>query len=511
MTDLNVSSLLGIVQAIDKSRVLVLGDIMLDRFIYGHVDRISPESPVPVLSIKREDVMLGGAGNALANLAGLESEGSIISLIGADSEGKAVAKQLKALKCNNDLVVDKDRPTIVKTRYLAGQQQLLRSDFEKKGQISDDSARKIVAAVKKVIKKADVLVLSDYGKGLLRDDVIADVIATARESNVKVIVDPKGQDFSKYAGAYAVTPNKKELSEAAGGRPVDTDEEVVAAAKKIISGCDIETVIATRSKDGISVVSRGKAPMHFRTINVEVFDVSGAGDTVIATLAAAVAANATLAQAATLANIAGSIVVQKVGTAKIRREELADALHDDGILAATGIQKDSGSVRAKKTFYLPDEALETIKRWRSKGYKIGFTNGCFDILHQGHVTYLAETRQHCDKLIVALNKDSSVRILKGEERPVHGENARATVLSALSSVSMVVLFGADRKGQDNTASKLLQLLKPDIYFKGGDYTVDQIPETPTVRGYGGEVVVLSEVKGQSTTNSIAKMRSGKAA
>ncbi|MCB1532047.1 MAG: D-glycero-beta-D-manno-heptose-7-phosphate kinase [Alphaproteobacteria bacterium] len=473
--------------------VLVIGDIMLDRFIYGRVDRISPESPVPVLSIKREDSMLGGAGNALANLAGLKAKGLVISVIGDDSEGAQLREKAQEMGADiSGLVVDSARPTIVKTRYLAGHQQLLRSDYESSAALSETIEAQLIEKAKQLIPDAKAVILSDYGKGLLTETLIAAVMNAANAAGVPVIVDPKGQDFSKYKGARAITPNKKELSEATRGLPVDTDEQVIAAAQTLIESCGIDAVVATRSAEGMSVIEANAAPVHFETVAQEVFDVSGAGDTVIATIAAGLAAGADLADAAALANVAGGVVVAKVGTAPIRADELAAALE--------GEQKAGLSAPVCNW----DEAAEHVKRWKAKGLKTGFTNGCFDIVHLGHVSYLNDARAKCDRLIVGLNADSSVKILKGPSRPVHDEASRAAVLAALAAVDMVVLFGATNEGEDNTACDLLSKIQPDIYFKGGDYTVDQIPEAPSVQSYGGVVEVMPVYEGHSTTASIKK-------
>ena len=283
------------------------------------------------------------------------------------------------------------------------------------------------------------------------------------------------------------------MSDATRGLPTASDEEITTAAQNIIAECGIGAVIATRSKDGISVIAKNAAPFHARaTENIEVFDVSGAGDTVIATIAAALAAGADLNAAAIIANAAGSIVVTKVGTAPIRAKELIEHLSE------------SKSRKAPLAEWV--EAAEQVRRWRAKGLKVGFTNGCFDILHYGHVSYLDEARGHCDRLIIGLNHDSSVKILKGEDRPVHDEVSRAAVLSALGAVDMVVLFGAAKKGDDNTAIELLKLLQPDIYFKGGDYKPEQIPEGPTVESYGGRVAVMPVYEGHSTTSSVKKIK-----
>lgn len=502
------NSLIHWLEKMQTASVLVVGDIMLDRFVYGHVERISPESPVPVLAVKREEKMLGGAGNAVSNLAGLKTGARLLGVIGQDDEGQQVKEQIENLGFSAaDLIIDDTRPTTVKSRFLAGHQQLLRTDFENKTAISDATAKAVISSAEKALKEVNAVILSDYGKGLLRPDVIEAIIAAAKKTGIPVIVDPKGQDFSIYKGAFAVTPNKKELSEATRGMPTLTDEDVIAAANKIISQDGIEAVVATRSADGMSVIQKNKEPVHLHTTDIEVFDVSGAGDTVIATIAAALAAGADLVQAASLANVAGSVVVTKVGTAPIRSEELARALESDqgDKLTRTGPGREKAD-RARKGDILGwEEAAEQVRRWKARGLKVGFTNGCFDILHFGHVSYLNNTRDHCDRLVVGLNKDSAVSILKGPSRPVHDEASRAGVLAALGSVDMVVLFGADKDGDDNTAIALLELLKPDIYFKGGDYTEEQIPEAPTVRAYGGEVSVMPVYEGHSTTGSIAKM------
>jgi len=475
----------------DSARVLVVGDVMLDRFVYGTVERISPESPVPVLSIAREISMLGGAGNALANLAGLGTAGRMLSVIGNDEEGIAIRKCAKALGIDTSgLLIDDERPTIVKTRYLAGHQQLLRTDFEKKQSLSPGKEKALLQKAKELMSGAGALVISDYGKGLLSDEMVRILIKTARAANIPVLVDPKGRDYARYKGASVITPNKKELSEATG-LPVATDEQVVAAAQKLLKQSGAEAVIATRSRDGMSVVRKKGAPVHLHTKDIEVFDVSGAGDTVIATAAAAMAVGADVENAARLANLAASVVVAKVGTAPIRAGELRAVLSGE---------------KTEARLCSVQEAAETAARWKAKNLKVGFTNGCFDVLHAGHTAYLAEARSQCDRLIVGLNCDASVKILKGEDRPVHDENSRAAVLSALSSVDMVVPFGAKKQGEDNTASALIEKLQPDLYFKGGDYREDQIPEAPAVKAGGGELRVMGLTEGHSTSSSIAKIK-----
>tara|TARA_R110002095_G_scaffold80630_1_gene69346 strand:+ start:4646 stop:6187 length:1542 start_codon:yes stop_codon:yes gene_type:complete len=504
---------IDIVHAMQKASVLVVGDIMLDRFVYGKVERISPESPVPVLSVTRENIMLGGAGNTLANLINLQCKGRVLSIIGDDDEGRVLKDLAEKSNVDGDgLVAFKDRSTIVKTRFLAGHQQLLRTDFERVQPITDDIMQTLLKQAIAILPDVQAVILSDYGKGLLTPDFIKALITQAHELNLPVLVDPKGKDYSIYAGADVVTPNKKELSEATGGLPVDSDEEVVSAAKSLIASSGIKAVIATRSQDGMSVISgQDGEPVHIRSASdIEVFDVSGAGDTVIATIAASLAAGGSLVKAASIANVAGSIVVSKVGTAPIRSAELLEVLRHHDPEADIVRNGEANRPRIERVRQAPvlnwQEAREDVQRWKARGLNVGFTNGCFDILHYGHVTYLNDARQKCDRLIVGLNSDSSVRILKGAERPVHDEQSRARVLSALGSVDMVVLFGAQEQGDDNTACALLEQLQPDIYFKGGDYTVDQIPEAPTVIRGGGAVEVMPVYDGHSTTSSIKKMR-----
>ncbi len=506
-----------LIRKMAQTAILVAGDIMLDRFVYGHVDRISPESPVPVLSIDRENVMLGGAGNTLSNLIHLKCSGKILSIIGDDEPGRQVREKAGHYGIDTvGLLTVSDRPTIVKTRFLSGHQQLLRTDFERVKEISAQTEQELLKAADKILPTVKALILSDYGKGLLTQSLIRGLIERAKRRGIPVLVDPKGADYSRYAGADVVTPNRKELSLATGGGTVDDDGQVEQAAQDVIKRCGIKTVVATRSRDGMSVIEKDGS-VHIRSAtDIEVFDVSGAGDTVIATIAAGLAAGAEIVQAAALANLAGSIVVSKVGTAPIRAEELVEALenldmHGQGLTAFSSHGSAQDRTREAPVAQTWEEAKEDIERWKARGLTVGFTNGCFDIIHPGHVKYLNAARHRCDRLVVGLNIDSSVRFLKGEGRPVHDQQSRAAVLAALGSVDLVVLFGAQEKGQDNTAISLISVLQPDRYFKGGDYTVDRIPEAATVLAYGGEVEVLDIAEGHSTTNSIKKIKAGRAA
>ena len=504
-----------LVHHMGNQNVLVIGDIMLDRFIYGSVDRISPESPVPVLNIKRENTMLGGSGNALSSIAGLKCAGHILAICGDDADGQALGNITKDLGLRGQhLLIDTSRPTTVKSRYLAGHQQLLRTDFEKSAPLDETMEDQVIQAATDIIATMQAVLISDYGKGMLTHRVLKAVITAARKKGIPVVVDPKGRDFSKYAGATALTPNKKELSLATADLPVESDEDVIHAARTLAAQAEVSYIVATRSQDGMSIVPRDESSevTHLRTTALEVFDVSGAGDVVIATITAALAAGGSIEQAGALANIAGGIAVSKVGTTPIRAKELLDALDDEG--AASHIQPASEKSAAERMLSAPicdaDEAKEQIDRWRARGLKVGFTNGCFDILHLGHVSYLNQARSQCDRLIIGLNTDASVKALKGPSRPVHDEDSRSAVLSALGSVDMVVMFGGQSVDDDQTARGLLGILKPDIYFKGGDYKVEDIPETPTVQAYGGEVKVLSAFDGHSTTASIKKINASAA-
>ncbi len=485
-----------IINKIKNTSVLVVGDIMLDRFIYGAAERISPEGPVPVLKVGKETEMLGGAGNVLSNLAGLEAGCTIAAVIGADENGNHVREIIRAMGYDDGaLVDDAARPTTVKSRFIAQNQQLLRTDSEDTSEISKDVQNALMKAIEKALPQAGALVLSDYNKGVLTPGFIKDIITKAKAAGVPVLVDPKRDDFSIYAGADFVTPNRKELSQAVRGMPVGSDDEVEAAATALIKQSGIEAVIATRSEDGMSVIQNGQGAVHIKTRAREVFDVSGAGDTVIAVLAAALAAGADIKDAAALANKAGGIVVGKLGTAAIRADELAR-------------DTDHGNQAQVMSW---NDAQAKVEEWKAQGQRIGFTNGCFDILHYGHVNYLNEAAGKCDKLVVGLNSDASVKILKGPQRPINDENARAAVIGALGAIDLVVLFGADKAGQDNTPCDLIGHLRPDVFFKGGDYTIDQLPEAKIVQAYGGSVDIMPMYEGHSTTAIIEKSKSADAA
>jgi D-beta-D-heptose 7-phosphate kinase/D-beta-D-heptose 1-phosphate adenosyltransferase len=493
-----MSNLSDLIKNYQDQKILLIGDIMLDRFVYGAVSRISPEGPIPVLSAAREETMLGGAGNVFANLNGLGCDVRLLSVVGKDSAAAEIKEIITTAGGDiSGLIEDISRPTILKTRFLSQNQQLLRVDNEKSVEQTDAMQRDILSRAETLIEEMKVLILSDYGKGMLAPWLIRKLIRLAKKNKVPVIVDPKGKDFSIYSGASIVTPNKKELSEATNGHAVSSDENIEGAGKALIKQSGIETIFATRSEDGMSVVSKKGPALHLDTVAQEVFDVSGAGDTVVAAIAASIATGATYEQAAQIANVAGGIAVAKVGTAIIRQNELIKEVND---VAARAAQKPYGiSMIADQEI-----AREKIKAWQAQGLKVGFTNGCFDIVHYGHVNYLNQARDKCDRLVVGMNHDKSVRILKGESRPINDEIARATVIAALGAVDMVVFFGAENSGADNTPCVLVDVLRPDILMKGGDYTIDQLPEGKVVLAYGGEVDIMPLYDGYSTTNIIKK-------
>ncbi len=475
------------VEALKGTRVLCVGDAMLDRFIYGTADRISPEAPIPVLRIEREESMLGGAGNVVRNLVAVGAAPIFISVVGNDLAGREVARLVSEHDAIDPcLVVEAGRQTTIKTRYFASSQQLLRADAETTQALADDTIAQILSHCDSIMPTVSALVLSDYGKGVLSPAICAALIAMAKAKGIPVVVDPKGVDWSKYRGASIVTPNRKELADATQMDAHD-DPSIVEAAQKAIHACGIDGVLATRSQDGMSLVTHDHAPDHLPAIAREVYDVSGAGDTVVALMAGLMGSGASAVESARIANVAAGIVVSKIGTAVAYTDEIVAALHHGDLW--TGEAKIAGIVAAKGI----------IEDWRKKGAKIGFTNGCFDLLHPGHVSLLAQAKSHCDRLVVGLNSDASVSRLKGPTRPVQSEAARSTVLASLATVDLVVIFGED------TPLELITALRPDVLVKGADYTVDKVVGADLVQTWGGRVALANLVEGHSTTNTVRKM------
>lgn len=477
-----------LIERMQNASVFALGDIMLDRYVSGSVDRISPEAPIPVLKIEREKIMLGGVGNVAANIASLNGRGTLSAIIGEDSAAEEVRRLSRAFDTIGvSLMVQPQRPTTIKTRFVAGTQQMMRADVEDARDVDADMAKQILATLKNNIKDHGALVLSDYGKGTLSADVLAAAIETANKAGVVVVVDPKGADYSRYRGADVITPNKKELSEATH-MPTDTDAQVVAAARHLIEQTGVKSVLATRSADGMSVITASNDAVHLKAHALDVFDVSGAGDTVVAVLALGLAAGATINEAAEIANVAAGIVVAKTGTATVSVSELAHSQH----------HRDLDLAEAKALGM--DEALSQIDAWRARGLKTGFTNGCFDLLHPGHISLLTQARSQCDRLVVGLNSDASVARLKGNDRPVQMEAARTAVLGALSVVDAIVVFS------DDTPLELIEALRPDVLVKGADYTKQQVVGAEVVEAYGGRVFLADIKEGHSTTNTVERLK-----
>lgn len=485
-----LSQLADLLPALAQGRVLVVGDVMLDRYVRGSVDRISPEAPIPVMRVDGEDEMLGGAGNVARNIAGLGAHVTLVGLIGDDAAGRQVIELLGNEQGIEPLcVTSAEVATTVKTRYLASNQQLLRADMESKVPPTPDDYAQIAAHVGSALANAGVVVMSDYAKGLLSDRLIGEIMSLASSSGIPVVVDPKSSDLGRYRGASLLTPNRDELSKATG-MLVQDDDGAVEAASAALTDAGVAAVLVTRGPDGMTLVVQGKDASHFRTRAQEVFDVSGAGDTVVATIAAVLAAGRDLDEAASLANVAAGIVVGKIGTAVVHPDEIAAGLHAGALL------------RAEEKVVSLAVALERAAQWRRHNRRVVFTNGCFDLIHPGHISLLEQARASGDALIVGLNSDASVYRLKGEGRPVQPAVARASVLAGLSTVDLVVEFSED------TPMELIQALKPDVLVKGADYSEDEVVGGELVRSYGGRVVLADLAAGHSTTDTIARANRG---
>lgn len=461
------------------AHVAVIGDIMMDRYFYGDVTRISPEAPVPVVNVNREEQLPGGAANVAVNLSSLGVSASLAGVVGKDSDGEQLLTQLESINVNCQFHRS-NTDTIVKTRVMGGQQQLLRMDFETPFPSSEWAGTWKCA--QSFLPEAKVIVLSDYNKGTLSN--CQKVIRYGMDKGIPVIVDPKGSEFSKYTCADLLTPNLSEFLAVVG--PVHSEAEMASKAQGLISRLNIGALLVTRSEKGMTLFRPNEEAFHLPAITKEVADVTGAGDTVIATIAASLAAGVDLETAVTLSNVAASIVVGKVGTTAITAPELELESHRH--------HQSNGT--------LSNEQLAiAVKLAKQRGEKVVFTNGCFDILHAGHVTYLQQARALGDRLIVAINSDESVTKLKGAGRPINSVDRRLAVLQGLESVDWVTCFSGD------TPEALLAQLEPSILVKGGDYSEDQVVGKEIVHAYGGEVRVMSMVAGCSTTQIIEKARS----
>lgn len=481
------TELAQIVRRFAGAHVLVLGDVMLDRYVSGSASRLSPEAPIPVLRPTLARATLGGAANVALNIATLGGQVSLIGVIGDDTAGTEVTRLLAASPgIQPRLVVAAGRPTTTKTRFMVGVHQLLRLDEETTADIDQAAAAAIMQQFRDAVRAAAVIVLSDYAKGLLTDTVLRETIGAARDAGRMVIADPKRADFAAYRGATLLTPNEHEARLATHLEAAD-DIGADKAGRLALQAIDGEAVLVTRSAKGLTLVRRDQPPLHLPTRAREVADVSGAGDTLVAALAVALGAGASLPEAATLANITAGISVGKQGTATVSREELLGILHYEDLVATD------------RKVATREEAAQRAAAWRAQGLRVGFANGCFDLIHPGHVRLLTEARARCDRLIVALNTDASVKRLKGPSRPLQNETARATVMASLAPVDLVVLFDED------TPLELIRTLRPDLLVKGADYQIDQVVGADLVQGWGGGVLLVELQAGHSTTGTIKRM------
>jgi len=467
-------------------RVAIIGDLLLDCYINGSVGRISPEAPVPVLLRAHHTAVPGGAANVALNAATLGCSVQLIGLVGHDESAqvlKSVLEKTSGIDMSG-IVADPEWTTITKTRVLSGRQQIVRIDEERIQPLADSVRTRLVEAARTAIENADVVVCSDYAKGVLSEDILKAVIAAANAANVPVIVDPKRADLSVYKGAYLITPNRDEIR-LATGLSLGSDSEVEHAGR-VASEQFGGNVLVTRSEEGMSLVQREGKVVHVRAHKSEVYDVSGAGDTVVATVASIISAGQDLETAVVIATTAASVVVSKLGTATVSRSELSSALMAD--MQAAGF-----------TATL-DRARDVIEEWHHHGARVVLTNGCFDLVHPGHISLIRAAAQEGDKLVVAINSDASVKRLKGESRPLQDETARASVIGALRDVDLVVIFDED------TPLETVQALRPDVLVKGADYQEHEVVGGDVVKSYGGRVVLAEIIAGRSTTSIVRKMQ-----
>jgi len=468
--------------------ILVLGDLMLDRHVFGEVHRISPEAPVPVLRFASQTEAAGGAGNVARNLAHLGCRVALGAVLGRDADGDIVLGELAREGIGAESVVRvADRPTIVKTRLIGGHQQMLRIDSELGSPLDPMDAAALETTVLESIAKGGFssVLLSDYDKGVLSPALCRSVVAACRKLGIPVLVDPKGSDMEKYRGATCLTPNRGEfavLARAAGATGLPLPE----AARKVLAWLELDHIVVTRSEEGMTLVSR-TSHLDVPATAREVFDVTGAGDTVIAVLAAGLCAGMDLPEAVRLSNLAGGLVVGRLGTAPVEVSDLEKAL---------SVEKPSQRDKICSTL---EQARDLVDSWKAGGETVVFTNGCFDILHAGHVTYLERARNEGTRLVLGLNTDESVRRIKGPTRPVNSEGDRATVLSALSSVDAVVLF------REETPLELIRALRPDVLAKGADYRPEQVVGREDVESWGGRLVLVPLLEGRSTTATLEKL------
>ena len=483
---MDLSTLQHILTSLSGVRVACVGDLMVDRFIYGEVNRVSAEAPIPVLARSHELAMLGAAGNVARNVAALGGLAPLVGVVGGDPEAHEASRLVQAEEgVEGFLVTDADRPTTLKTRFVSGGQQLLRVDLENTEPVSGDVERRLVRTIRDAAHGAGVILVSDYGKGVVTPAII-EACRQAAQDGARVIVDSKARSFDRYGAVAMIKPNAAELARATD-MAANTDIEIEAALTHALNLCEADAILVTRAAKGISLAVRGEPIRHFRGVPREVFDASGAGDTTLAALGLALAAQAPIEHAIEFAMLASGVAVGKVGTATVSPEEMIEA------------SLTAHMAPAEAKIATPQRMVDEIARWRARGLKIGFTNGCFDILHRGHVAYLNQARSWCDRLVVGVNSDASVRALKGEGRPVNDLESRALVLAGLASVDLVAPF------EEDTPIKLIEAARPDVLIKGADYSEDQVVGGDLVKAWWGEVRLAELVEGHSTTAAIARM------
>ncbi len=474
----------------NNAHILVVGDVMLDRYCFGNVDRISPEAPVPVMHISKRSDVLGGAGNVVSNLAGLGCKTTIVGICGDDEGGKVLNSLFDKASTVTHIFPSDDRPTIIKTRIISNNQQLIRLDEEEVSRLKPALSSEILQLIEKEMDKFDAIILSDYGKGIFQTENLAqEIITKANLKEIPVMVDPKGKDWERYNGATCITPNVSEL-ELVYGSEIPDKETLTQAISEVKNKYNLSKLLTTRGSLGMCLLDEGESPLFIQTVARDVYDVSGAGDTVISTLSLGVAAGFSFTESTKLANLAAGIVVGKVGTQPVNIFELKSAIRLDGEgLSANFSSKIASFVAAKIQ----------VQAWKANKEKVIFTNGCFDLLHPGHIHLLNQAKDKGDRLIVGLNADASIKRLKGAGRPILNEKDRAALLGALDCVDLVVLFEQD------TPKELISNLKPDILAKGADYTFDTVVGRDIVESYGGKVVLLPLLEGYSTTDITKKI------
>ena len=468
---------------IKKPNILVIGDLMIDHYLWGSANRISPEAPVQVVDVQKETTVLGGAGNVVNNLVSLGADVMVISVVGEDAVSAELTQMLEDIKVRQYLICDENRKTTKKSRIIASAQQIIRYDQESKEDISAQSEALITMGLLKIIDQFDVILVSDYGKGVITDSLMGKIIFCASGSNTKVLVDPKGDDYTKYIGSYLLTPNKKEAQEATN-IDINDDASLKVALKKLHNTACLQVPMITLSEDGIAILDENDNVIKKPTVAREVFDVTGAGDTVLASLGYCLAKGDNIVDAMEFANLAAGVVVGKIGSATATIEEIEEyksSLHKSSIESHL------------KTF---DEIEQTVARLKKQNKKIVFTNGCFDILHKGHVQYLDKAKSFGDVLILGLNSDASVSALKGPSRPINNEDDRGYILAALESVDYVVKF------TDDTPLSLIEIVQPDVLVKGGDYEGKKVVGSEIAK----ELKLVQFVDGKSTTKTIEKIQ-----